>query len=842
MTSVKTETETVIKRILPYLRRREYVIEADVDFETKAKSLVRYTNGYVDLLVNCGDSKPKFIIEAKRTGKKLTDKDRHQALEYGKSIKVAFVVVTNGQEIQCFNTQSGEAIRWDGYLQAKIPSKSQLKFVLAALKKNPALTDVPLSKDSSLPFRPALPLKQLNALFQRCHGAIRKIEKNEENAFADFSKILFLKLLEEKSDRSSFPLPYSYRFHDLAARPKSEADQVMGAVRTMITDIGKDPKYGDVLGDPIRLKQPATFHKIVSELASVSFEDSGLDTKGAAFEYFVRATLKGKKLGQYFTPRPLVELMVALVNVDAIIASAIAGNPVKFLDPACGTGGFLVYTMKEALLRLETQLASKKLTNAHFEVASSRIREEVFYGADANEGVAAAAKMNMIIAGDGHSNVRAEDTLRKASKIWTDSKPFADYILTNPPFGTSESESLPADERLDFGVASTKGQHLFLDKMVRSAGPGALICTVIDDGVLNTDSAAELRKLILEQCDLEVVLSLPDDTFKPNKINVRSSVLLLRKKASRQADPTQDPIRFITLDSLGYDGSGDAIRGFDFFSLRRDFETVIQDRSVAPLGAGNHWSYFDVPFVEVWGDKTKRWDVKYWRPEVREACKNLAAAGVKQIADLNLIPTSRGKSPPADTYVDESDGHALVVKAGSNVTNAGFINLTGADYVEKIVFDDLPESCKLIKGDVVLSSTGEGTLGKCAVFDLDIPALGDGHVTIIRTDPGVIDSYYLCDYLRVGFGADQVNRLFTGSTGLIELSPDRAAEIFIEVPGSIVAQRAISDLLRSGERQGESDLSKAKGAIQGARGNFKAAATIPASSHLKKVIKSQKKK
>ena len=81
----------------------------------------------------------------------------------------------------------------------------------------------------------------------------------------------------------------------------------------------------------------------------MSFSDCDLDSKGAAFEYFVRATLKGEKLGQYFTPRPLVKLMLSLGASDQIINSVTAGEEFKVLDPACGTGGFLVLAMNVCL-------------------------------------------------------------------------------------------------------------------------------------------------------------------------------------------------------------------------------------------------------------------------------------------------------------------------------------------------------------------------------------------------------------------------------------------------------------------------------------------------------------
>lgn len=227
MASINTETETVVKKILPYLRRRGYDIELDLDFETAVSTTDRYSKGFVDILVTLGKQKPVFLIEAKRISKTLTTKDRDQAINYGKSIeiKVPFVVVTNGIDIQCYNTQNSKRILWDGKLEEKIPSREQVKLVLRTLKSDPESTIINISEDTSLPFRPGLPLRQLNALFYKSHSTIRKIEKNEESAFSDFSKLLFLKLLEEKSDvEPDFVLPYSYRFHELAK--KMERNQI----------------------------------------------------------------------------------------------------------------------------------------------------------------------------------------------------------------------------------------------------------------------------------------------------------------------------------------------------------------------------------------------------------------------------------------------------------------------------------------------------------------------------------------------------------------------------------------------------------------------------------------
>lgn len=821
MTTINSETETVVKKILPYLQRRGYDLVKDLDFETGVSITDRYSKGYIDILVTCGKKKPLFLIEAKKISKGLTAKDRDQAIAYAKSkeINVHFVVVTNGIDIQCFNSENKSRILWDGKQQDKIPTKEQLKKVITALKSNPHETIIKISNDESLPFRPGLALRQLNSLFYKCHSAIRKIEKNEENAFSDFSKLLFLKLLEEKEDlEADFDLPYSYRFHELALKPASEADQVKDSVLSMIKSIVDSRSYGEVLEDKIKLKNPKTFRYIVKELSSVSFCDCSLDSKGASFEYFVRATLKGKKLGQYFTPRELVQTMLAIVGQKKIVNSVISGTGIKILDPACGTGGFLVFLMQDTLQKVTEMYKSRDINKITFEKSKKVIKEEVF-GSDANDGVAASAKMNMIIAGDGHTNIQHEDSLSNVAKNWNIDQPDCDLILTNPPFGTSETDSLSSEDWRQFDIISGKGQHLFLQKMVLSLKPGSgEFCTVIDEGVLNNENAAPLRKWLMQQCRLKGVFNLPNETFKPNKINVKSSLLYFERRD--KADIYYEDSYKITIckiDSLGYQGSGDKIRGFELNKFLKEIAGDVLNQEKSNHRTGYYWEAFDVKSSDIVNDPTCRFDFKYWNTDTRSKINEIYNKHKTKISEINKVTTSRGKSPSADNYVDEDEGYAVVVKSGSNISKQGTIIFNGADWIEKSVFDGFLEQASntgknqniIKRGDVLLSSTGDGTLGKAAVFDSDIPAIADGHITIIRVDKKVIDPYYLCDYLRTGFGSVQIDRLYTGSTGMIELTPDQVDSIVIDLRSNLKEQKSLSEKVRQLENKYLSTLESA---------------------------------
>src|SRR5262249_52536868 len=153
---------------------RGYDVQEDLSFEKATENSERYSKGYIDILVvDPKTDKPRFLVEAKRQSKPLTAKDQRQALEYGKSIDVPFVVVTNGADLQLFNGPPGAGIKWNGKLDAHVPTKANLPIVLKAFKAKPELNEFELDNATQLPFRPGLPLKQLNKLFAQCHKIIR---------------------------------------------------------------------------------------------------------------------------------------------------------------------------------------------------------------------------------------------------------------------------------------------------------------------------------------------------------------------------------------------------------------------------------------------------------------------------------------------------------------------------------------------------------------------------------------------------------------------------------------------------------------------------------------------
>ena len=537
----------------------------------------------------------------------------------------------------------------------------------------------------------------------------------------------------------------------------------------MIRQVVGLPSYGDVMTPTLFMENPPTFLKVVSDLSKADFSDSELDVRGSVFEYFVRLSLKGRRLGQFFTPRPLVRFMLSILPIEQIIPDLLDPDThPMILDPACGSGGFLLAAMNTLLHKVESETGST-YSAERTELLKQRIKRDVFWGADANQRIASTAKMNMIIAGDGFANIRHVDSLTEEVDFLKTRKRSAglvDYVLTNPPFGMSETDTLSSADLAIFPNHTTKTQALFLQKMVLITKANGRICTVIDEGMLNTAAVSNIRRYLIKECFIDGVIRLPDVTFKPNKINVRSSVLLMTRKPDE--DVEQDhPIRMVELEQLGYDSKGEEDTVTPIDAIIGLVRARWNDMGRIPLGladTGGVFKSYPLDIANVVARDDARLDVKYYDPDTLALIEQLKDAGAHSLGQLSGEPIHRGKSPAKAEYNVDAGSNIRVVKAG----NIGRVGLTGEfDLINESVYSRLANA-QICKNDVLLASTGEGTLGKAAAYDSDAPAVADGHVSIIRLNNDVLPEY-VAWFLRSEYGQRQMSRLFTGATGLIEL-------------------------------------------------------------------------
>lgn len=282
--------------------------------------------------------------------------------------------------------------------------------------------------------------------------------------------------------------------------------------------------------------------EIFEEIAKQDSAGQGFqDTQGDLYEYLLSEITSAGKLGQFRTPRHIIQLICELV--DPKLGDTIC-------DPACGTGGFLLgayqhiitaHTSKENKKTDENGLTrgdlGDKLTN---EKQWNHLKEKTFYGYDMDESMVRIGLMNLMMHGISSPNIEQKDTL---SKKYDEDNHF-DVIMANPPFKGSIDKG---DINESLSLATTKTELLFLDRIIKSLKIGGRAGVIVPDGVLFGSSNAhkQARKMLLDDCELQGVISLPSGVFKPYA-GVSTAILIFVKGGETEK------VWFYDMQSDGY--------------------------------------------------------------------------------------------------------------------------------------------------------------------------------------------------------------------------------------------------------------------------------------------------
>ena len=255
-----------------------------------------------------------------------------------------------------------------------------------------------------------------------------------------------------------------------------------------------------------KIQDPAKLSRLVQLIDDTKWISLGTDTKGDLYEGLLQKNAEDTKsgAGQYFTPRPLIQAVVACVRP----------LPMKTIaDPACGTGGFFLGAA-EWLMRPGQTLDRRQ---------KEFLRDQTFHG---NEIVASTRRMclmNLFLHNIG--DLDGEPTVDRADALIADSGQRYDYVLANPPFGKKSSMTITNEEgeedrdaltyeRQDFWETTSNKQLNFLQHIVTILKTSGQAAVVLPDNVLFEGGAGEkIRKKLLENCDVHTVLRLPTGIF-----------------------------------------------------------------------------------------------------------------------------------------------------------------------------------------------------------------------------------------------------------------------------------------------------------------------------------------
>lgn len=265
--------------------------------------------------------------------------------------------------------------------------------------------------------------------------------------------------------------------------------------------------------------------EIFEEIAKQEANGQGFqDTQGDLYEYLLSELKSAGKLGQFRTPRHIIQLINELV--DPKLGDTIC-------DPACGTGGFLLgayqhiitaHTSKEQRQTDENGLTRGRLGDMLTDERQwKHLKEKTFYGYDTDDSMVRIGLMNLMMHGISSPNIEQKDTL---SKKYDEDNQF-DVIMANPPFKGSIDKG---DINESLSVNTTKTELLFVNRIIKSLKIGGRSGVIVPDGVLFGSSNAhkQVRKMLLDDCELQGVISMPSGVFKPYA-GVSTAILLFVK-------------------------------------------------------------------------------------------------------------------------------------------------------------------------------------------------------------------------------------------------------------------------------------------------------------------------
>ncbi len=506
---------------------------------------------------------------------------------------VRYYLLTNGENTRLYDPGLNDAIlklRFTDF----IDGNTKFERLRSLLSRN-IILDV-----ASTPVGPTLrlvkrQLSDVNAAFSWCHQHIyRKDDISQSDAFTEFVKLISLKLMSDRKIRDEHPeilendaieIPVGevdFCLHWIELNERNTHNPVNDILfRNFMTQMEREIATGErkrifEVNDQIKLK-PETIQGVVKRLENIFLFGIDADLNGRLFETFLNATMRGKDLGQFFTPRSMVKLGVQLCQLKVYVANGQNGRHTDTLiDACCGSGGFLI----DALDDMWKKVDRKNLSATEKHKIKKSIANNSIVGIDVANApkLARIARLNMYLHGDGgtrifHLNALDKETLDAATDspdITNEKKELRkltrtaafDVALTNPPFAKALDRTTDEEKRIldayevgrEGGAVRTSVRSclLFAERYRDLLRVGGRLVTIIDDGILSGDDYKWFRDKLREWFLIRAVVSLPGDAFQRSNARVKTSYLVAEKR-DPDAEQAQPPVFMYPCQYIGID-------------------------------------------------------------------------------------------------------------------------------------------------------------------------------------------------------------------------------------------------------------------------------------------------
>lgn len=687
-----------------------------------------------------------LIIETKAPSVKIYD---NQVFSYVTATTASWCAWTNGTI-------------WN-YWKTNIGTKQTTKFT--------EVWDIPYyeQKLGSLKKENLVPPINIIEVFKKLHDYIYANSniKKPDRITTNIINVLFCKIYDELNYEE-----YCKFYVRLNDNDEPDIDSTYKEIKALFKEV--KTKYKDIFyeSDAIEFDKN-TVLEIVSKFQKYAFLNSEIDSIGAAFEVFTNESLKEDN-GQFFTPRQVVKFIVDFLQP----------KPEEYIiDPACGSGGFLIEALKEVGSILDEKL-SKRLPPDRLVTHKRNLFAKYFFGLDQERDLVKITKAYMSIVGDGSGGVFAENSLEERKNWETVNRNELAHnkfnvILTNPPFGKDIKVTGKLLEQYDlarfwdsngtsFSLPSTKRFRsalrpsiLFIERCYQLLNKeNGRMGIVLPVGDISNDEDEYVKEWILNKFKIIGVVQLPSETFQPwtgtqtcllfaepgKTTDVDYNIFMAQAEKVGKNQRGKDLYKRSETGSLILDDEGNQILDNDLIDIVQDYKLFLSGKKLKTKQS----------FVVSSKNLKNSLLPNYHNPKNSLLIQNTTKRKVtyEKLDDLCL----RVYTPPRTKRVYVEPQFGVPFLSGTNITqlipqNLKYISKTETKNIEQYIVEE---------GDIVITRVGTMGIVKLIGKDLEGYAVSD-NINIIKVDREKIDPEYLFSILNSNIGIQSVKKVSKGS-------------------------------------------------------------------------------
>lgn len=736
---VRQEYEKILLEDYDYKKEQ---MDIEVEVQRGEKNSKKNKEEKADIVIYKSDNNKKRnqhedvlgIVELKRPNRKDGVK---QLMSYMTATSSIWGVWTNGEEIEYVykNPSSGEIKR---------------EYIFSIPKRGEDLDNLGVISKKNL-----RPVKNLKPIFKRI---LRTLYANtnisrKEKLGSEMIRLIFCKIWDEKYNLNSLP--------EFRVITGEDPDELKKRIKILFKEVREELSEDGVFDSMENINLDAkSVAYVVGELQQFSLLKTDKDVVGEAFETFAESKLVGDK-GEFFTPREIVKTAIKILDPE----------PEKtIVDPACGSGGFLIYALEHIWQKMEKD--KKYKGSPDFDNLKKRVAEKCFYGIDKEIDLVKIAKAYMSIIGDGRSKIVQENTLHsledfqpKPKELFIDEdgklKQF-DYVTTNPPFGSKNKVAEEDSRHFDLGhvwkridgnwiktekARKTEPQVLFIERCLQLLKNGGKMAIVLPETYLHSPNTKYVLDYMKKDNNFIAIIDLAHNTFRPY-CNAKTCLIILQK-----GTPQQDKIVMGVAEQIGHDHTGRPIFKYNkenntFLQEIWDDTETIRKELDNPSNSANT-NVFTINKKDIVQEiYVPRY---YWNKRIEKILKEGEKKGyefvqVKKLLDEKIISTSSGHGSPPSGF--KGKGHIPYIRVADIVNWEVYKNQTAL--IPENIYTKIKgkNGIDLKEKDILFVRRGSYRIGSVAfVSPLDKEVLLTKEIQVIRVEIEKnkydIDPFYL---------------------------------------------------------------------------------------------------